>query len=111
MQLGSDSDHEYPPNSEDSESDEDAKDSQDDSAQESEGSDVDSSDDEPDNGEAKDPIYPGAPISLRESLVAIFSLMSVEHLSGTLVVRILRGHTNEKTEVLKKKILYLTLDG
>ncbi|KAK3916672.1 Halomucin [Frankliniella fusca] len=54
-------------------------------------SDVESSDgDSDDEVEGNQPIYPGAPITLHESLLAIFTLMSTVNLSGTIVSLILR---------------------
>lgn len=57
----------------------------------SENSDSSSSEDEAnENVEGNQPIYPGAPITLHESLLAIFALISSEHLSGKLVSLILQ---------------------
>lgn len=42
------------------------------------------------NAEGNTPIYPGAPISLHESLLAIFTLASAEHVTAKLLSGILR---------------------
>ncbi|KAK3909735.1 Halomucin [Frankliniella fusca] len=83
--------------SEDSESDRDSEASVYSSAEE--GSDDDDHSEESGNSdeeggdhenEGNQPIYPGAPITLHESLLAIFTLLSAEHLTGKLVGIILK---------------------